>query len=224
MDLQLLPLKERPRERLLQHGSDKLSAPELLAIILGSGTKAAPVLKLANELIAHFGTLGRLSEATIEELCQIKGIGQAKAIQLKACFQLGLRAVNRDIKQKIKIDSPQQAYQLVKDDLETKEREIFMVILKDAKNYLITYQIVAIGSLSELLVHPREVFYPAIRHKAASLILAHNHPTGDPTPSQEDIAMTKTLIEAGHLMGIPIHDHLIVGFQQFISLRPFLIS
>lgn len=217
--IQHLPESERPRERLMRHGPESLSTTEILAVILGSGTKSMPVLQLAQEIIVRFGTLHQLAEATIEELCQIKGVGLAKAIQLKACFSLGSRASRQSATTRYKINNPLQAYHLIKDELEIEKRELFLVILQDVKNCVLCHQIVAIGTLSNSLVHPREVFYPAIRHKAASMILAHNHPSGDPTPSQQDHEVTKTLVEVGRLMGIPVNDHIIIGDQKYVSMR-----
>jgi DNA repair protein RadC len=214
-----LPEEDRPRERLIRYGSESLATAELIAIILGSGTKAAPILKLAQELVARFGNLRKLAEATISELCEIKGIGPVKAIQLKAAFSLGMRASKQSISPKYKIEHPLHAYHLIKDELESEKKEIFVVILQDVKGFVICHEIVSIGSLSQTLVHPREVFYPAIRHKAASLILAHNHPSGDATPSPQDYELTKTLVEASRLIYIPIYDHLIIGYQQYTSLR-----
>lgn len=217
--VQQLPLEDRPRERLLRYGAESMSTTELAAVILGSGTKTAPVLQLAQEIICRFGSLQKLSDATIAELCEIKGMGPAKAIQLKAALNLGMRAAKQTIAPKYRIEHPLHAYHLIKDELERETRELFVVILQDVKGYVICHEIVSIGSLSNTLVHPREVFYPAIRHKAASLIIAHNHPSGDPTPSPQDYELTKHLVEASRLISIPIHDHLVIGQQQFISLR-----
>lgn len=217
--MQHIPQEERPRERLVQYGPEYLSITELIAIVLGSGTKTKPVLTLAQEIVARFGDIHQLSNATISELCQVKGVGPAKAIQLKAAFSLGLRASRQTIGSRYRIENPQQAYQLIRDDLENQVREIFMVILQDTKGYVITQEIISIGDLSNVLVHPREVFYPAIRHKAAGMILAHNHPSGDPTPSPQDREITTKLIQVGQLVGIPVQDHLIVGKGRYLSLR-----
>lgn len=217
--IQKLPQEDRPRERMTRYGPEALSAAELIALILGSGTKSVPVLQLAQDVVARFGTLQGLSEATLAELCEINGVGMAKAIQIKAAFSLGLRASRQAIAPRFRIDNPLHAYHLVKEELERETRELFVVILQDTKGYVICHEIVAIGTLSNALVHPREVFYPAIRHKAASLIIAHNHPSGDPTPSVEDYALTKVLVEVGKLMNLPVHDHLIIGLQSYVSLR-----
>jgi DNA repair protein RadC len=214
-----LPEEDRPRERLVRFGPEAMSTAELIAAILGSGTKTMPVLQLAHEIVVRFGSLRQLAEATLSELCHIKGVGLAKAIQLKAALSLGMRASKQEITPKYRIEHPLHAYHLIKDELENEKRELFIVILQDTKGYVICHEVVSIGSLSQTLVHPREVFYPAIRHKAASMIIAHNHPSGDPTPSVQDYETTKTLLEASRLICIPIHDHLIIGYQQYSSLR-----
>lgn len=217
--IQNLPLEERPRERLLRFGAEAITSAELIAIILGSGMKGMPVMQLAQEIVMRFGSMQELSEATIEELCTIKGLGQAKALQLKAAFSLGSRLTRKTNGAKYRIEHPVHAYHLVKDELEKERRELIVVILQDIKGCAICHQVVAIGTLSNALVHPREVFYPAIRHNAASLILVHNHPSGDPTPSPQDIELTAEIVKAGRLMSIPVNDHLIVGHQGYVSLR-----
>lgn len=214
-----LPEEERPRERLMRHGVESVSTTELLAILLGSGIKGRHVLQLAAELVSHFGSLKQLSEATVEELCQIKGLGQAKAIQLKASFALGVRLSQVSSIVKYKVDTPVSAYNLIKESLETEKSEHFITILLDTKGYVIKYETVSIGTLSNTLIHPREVFYPAIRHKAASIILAHNHPSGDPTPSRQDFEVTKKLTEVGELIGIKVNDHIVIGQGSYISMR-----
>ncbi len=213
------PAEERPRERLQRFGAESMSTAELIAIILGSGSKGSPVLQLAHELVARFGGLQGLAEATIAELCDIKGLGLAKAVQLKAAFSLGSRLASQPRGCRYRIENPIHAYHLVKEELASEKREVFMTILLDTKGYVINHQVVAIGTHSQTLVHPREVFYPAVRHKAASLILIHNHPSGDPSPSEEDIEVTKNLSKVGLLMSIPVRDHLILGHNQFISFR-----
>jgi len=214
-----IPEDDRPRERLLRYGPEAMSTSELIAVILGSGMKGVPILQLAQDIVSHFGSLEKLAEATIEEFCQIKGLGKAKAIQLKAAISLGMRANKASKVQRYKIQNPDHAYHLIKDQLEKEKSEHFIVILQDVKGYVINFHTVAIGTLSNSLIHPREVFYPAIRHKAASIVLAHNHPSGDPTPSKEDIETTRRLVEAGSMMSIPINDHIIIGKGCFISIR-----
>ncbi len=222
--IQHLPEADRPRERFLRHGPESMSTAELIAIILGSGTRGISVLQLAQDIVAQFGSLKKLSETTVEEFRKIKGLGTAKAIQLCAAISLGMRASKKAPTQKYKIKHPLHAYNLVKDELENEKRELFLTILQDVKGYVINHQVVAVGTLSSSLIHPREVFYPAVRNHAASLILAHNHPSGDPTPSPEDIEVTNNLIEVGKMMGIPVHDHLIVGENSYVSLRQHGLS
>lgn len=217
MNLHNIPLEERPRERLIRHGVNALSLAELLAILLVTGVQGKSVLALAHEVLARFGTIEGLLEASISELCEIKGIGKAKAIQLKAAFGIALKTSLRTIA-RTSITS-YDAYALVKDDLSRQKQERLVVILKDIKGRLITHETISVGTLSEVLVHPREVFYPAVRHKASSLILAHNHPSGDPTPSSADLELTRHLMKSSRIMGIGLEDHLIIGADRFISLK-----
>ena len=210
-----LPAGDRPRERLQSLGPDALSTAELLAIVLGSGTRGKSVLALAQEILAHFPNP---SEATLAELCQIDGLGPAKALQLHAAFALSSR-VGRGDDVRQKIATPEAAYAVVRNRLEGAAKEQFLALLLDAKCRLIIVETVAIGTLTEVLVHPREVFRPAIRHGAAGLILVHNHPSGDPTPSQEDEEVTRCLTQAAELLQIEFHDHLIIGNNSFKSLR-----
>lgn len=217
--IQRLPESDRPRERLIQHGPESMTTAELIAIILGSGMKGMPVLQLAQEIVNRFGDVQNLADATLSELCTIKGLGQAKALQLKAAVSLSLRMTRQAWTGRYRIENPSHAYNLIKDELEREHCELFVGILQDTKGFVISQQTISIGTLSHAIVHPREVFYPAIRHNAASIIVAHNHPSGDPTPSDQDISITKTLIKAGRLIGIPCNDHLIIGDRCFISMR-----
>lgn len=214
-----LPSEERPRERLKKHGPAAMTTAELIAVILGSGTKGVSVLQLSHDIMTRFETPQKLAEASLEELSQIRGLGPAKALQLKAAVSLGLRVSKQSLPPKTRIDHPVHAYHLVKDELENEKRELFIVILLNTKGYSIGQQVIAIGTLSNISIDPREVFFPAVRHKAASIVLIHNHPSGDPTPSPEDLEVTKTLIGAGRLMGIPVNDHLIIGNNTYTSLR-----
>lgn len=220
MSIHQLPQLERPRERLTHFGSDALSTAELLAILLGSGTIGKSVLELAQELLAHFGSLEAVADASVAELTELKGLGEAKAITLQAAFALARRLQRPD--PKIRITSPEHAYNLVHSDLAHCKEERMLVLLQDAKGYIIRKELVAVGTLTQVLAHPREVFYPAVRHKAAAILLAHNHPTGDPTPSKEDLALTRTLQSAGLALHIPLSDHLIIGSESFTSLRDYL--
>lgn len=214
-----LPATERPRERLIHQGVAALSTTELLAIVLGNGTRGSSVLHLAQELLASFGGIENLAEATVAELCQVRGIGKAKAVLIKAVFGLHQKmpAEKNDARQPI--DSPWQAFQLLKNPYAFAHQEHFIIVMQDTRGCCIGHEVIAVGTLNETLVHPREVFYPAIRHKAASVLLAHNHPSGDPEPSPEDIEITEKLCSVGDLMDIPVLDHIILANHRFVSLR-----
>lgn len=218
-NLKSLPLSERPRERLHQHGSEGLSNIELIAVILGSGTKGKSVLALATELLSHFGSLSQLLDASIADLCNVKGLGLAKAVQLKAALSLAYRVYREKASLQEELQTPQQAYLWVRDLIVHEKKEVFGVILLNARSHAIRWEIVSTGILTQTLVHPREVFYPAIRYLAASLILVHNHPSGDPTPSPQDYHLTRQLILASRSVSIPIIDHLIIAKNGYVSLK-----
>jgi DNA repair protein RadC len=214
-----IPESERPRERLLSAGVDALSLKELLAIVLGTGTKGKNVLMLAEELLLRFEDLKGLLEATVQELAEVKGIGKTKALLLQAVFGIAKKACKPLLAQKALIRTAKSAFELARSELGHHKQEVLLVILRDVKGRLIHHEKVSIGTLSEVLVHPREVFYPAIRHKAHSVILAHNHPSGDPTPSEADLNLTRLLLQSGRVVGIQVSDHLIIGSTTFTSLR-----
>jgi DNA repair protein RadC len=217
--LKSLPPEERPRERLVKYGVNSLSLSELIAIVLGSGTQGKSVLKLAREILERFGDIEKLLDASIVELMEFKGIGKAKAIQLKAVLGIALKCRQPSKLDKYLISSAKKAYELAQAEIAHIPQEVLLVILRDVRRKLIHSELVAVGTLSEVLVHPREVFYPAIRHKAHSLIIAHNHPSGDPTPSKADLELTRELIQAANVLGIRLDDHLIICRDSFISLR-----
>lgn len=210
---------ELPRERLMRDGIEALSIQELVAILLGTGTKGKSVLILSQELLLHFGGMKGLLEASIEDLVEIKGIGKAKAILLKAAFAIAIRAAKSALKPMAFIKSPKQAYEIAKTEIGHFDLEVLFVILRDVRGRMIHHEVVGIGTLSEVLVHPREIFYPAVRHRAHSLIVVHNHPSGDPTPSLADIELTKHLLRSSKIMGIGLDDHLIIGKDEYTSLR-----
>jgi DNA repair protein RadC len=219
MTIRSLPIEERPRERLLQNGVDALSLSELIAIILGNGTQGKSVLDLSQEILERFGGLERLLDASVVELMQIKGIGRAKAIQLKAVFGIALKCKKPLLSEKYQISTAQQAYAIAQAEIAHIPQEVLLVILRDVRGFFIHCEQVSVGTLSQVLIHPREVFYPAVRYKAHSMIIAHNHPSGDPKPSQADLELTRALIQASHVMGIGLDDHLIICRDRFISLR-----
>jgi len=218
--LQELPDTERPRERLLEHGPHVLSLAELIAIILGTGTKGKSVLDLAEEIVSHFDGLQGLLEASVAEFMEIKGVGKAKAIQLKAAFAIAARSQKPDfLEKKRALRTAKQAFEVARYEMSYCKQEMLLVILKDARERYLLSERVSIGTLSEVLFHPREVFYPAVRHKAHSIIVAHNHPSGDPTPSAADLAITSRLLHCGRVMDILVDDHLILGGGTFVSLK-----
>ncbi|GAB4187626.1 MAG: DNA repair protein RadC [Simkaniaceae bacterium] len=213
-----LPLEDRPRERLLKNGSAVLSLSELLAILIGNGTKGKSALNLAGELLGRFQGIEGLLEASLEELISVKGIGMAKAIQLKAAFALALRCKQDAFFSKPSIREPLDAYHLLKDLFYQKKKEILAVLLRDVRKKAIHLEIIAMGSLTEVVSHPREVFHSAVRKNAHSLIIAHNHPSGDPSPSKQDLELTRRLVISGSVLGIPLDDHIIFGSGNFVSL------
>ena len=216
--LKALPEEERPRERMLRDGIEALSLSELIAIILGSGMQGKSVLNLAQEILGHLGGLEKLLEASIIELMQIKGIGKAKAIQLKAVFAIALKC-RKPLSSRSVITSSRQAYEIAQGEIAHIPQEVLLVLLRDVRGNLIQSERVSMGTLTQVLVHPREVFHPAVRHKAHSVIIAHNHPSGDPTPSKSDLDLTRSLIEASRVMSIGFDDHLIVCRDRYISLK-----
>ena len=217
MNLKALPPSERPRERLVRYGAESLSTIELLAILLGSGTLGKTVLTLASDLLSHFGTLRALSQATLQELKQVKGIGVAKAIQLQAVFAAARRLEEKE--DGALLDTPDAIYALVRGEMSDQKVEMLLILLCDVRRKLIHREILSKGTLTELLLHPREIFQTAIRHQAHSIVLVHNHPSGDPTPSTSDLEMTRNLVSVSKLVGIELTDHLIIGRRGYVSLR-----
>lgn len=215
-----LPLSERPRERLLELGGEALSAQEILALILGRGVKGESVMVTSQKLLSRFRNLRGVANASIEELTQVTGIGPAKAAQIKAAFELS-RRLEADSGEKSKriLKSPDDVAAEVRSHLKGKKKEHFVVLCLDTRNRLIERRPVSMGSLDTSIVHPREVFKEAVSSCAASVILAHNHPSGDPEPSKEDIELTKRLAKAGEIMGIDVLDHIIVCDKSHVSLK-----
>ena len=213
-----LPKEERPRERLVKFGEQALSAQELLQLILGRGIAGESVAVTAQKLLTQFGSLQKLSEASIEELSSIKGIGLAKATQIKAVFEIGRRISTQTPSYKSKeLTNPEKVYRLIKSKLKDYHREHFYIIALNSRGHSIAE--ISVGSLDTSIVHPREVFAEAIKNKAASVIFAHNHPSGDPAPSSADLEITKRLVEAGKILGIDVTDHVIVTKDGFLSFR-----
>lgn len=214
-----LPKAERPRERLQRFGAETLSAQELLALILGRGIRGESVMVTAQRLLSRFGNIKEISNASIEELSSIKGIGIAKAAQIKACFELGKR---QDLEPEIKdfdIKNPENIVQLLRSSIKDKAKEHFKLILLNTRNKIIGISTVSIGTLNSNLVHPREVFREAISHSAASVVFAHNHPSDDSEPPEDDLTITKRLTGAGKILGIEVVDHIIITKNGFFSFK-----
>jgi len=209
---------DRPRERLIKDGPSGLTNNELLAIILRTGTKSENVLTMCSRLLSTYN-IQQLSLASITKLQQIHGIGSAKAAQISAVFELARRLENFSEKERPGISSPEVAYKHIYPILREQKKEFFIALYLDTKNKLIYKEIVSVGSLNANIVHPREVFKTAIAQSAAAIIVAHNHPSGDPAPSQNDIDITRKLIETGNVVGIEIHDHIIVGNGRYLSMK-----
>ena len=215
-----LPAEERPRERLAASGAEALAAAELIACVLGRGIAGESVLTTAQRLLGRFGSPRGIAGATLEELGQVRGIGPAKAAQLKAACELGRRAeLDPRAPESGVVDSAEAAARLARRHLAGKRREHFILLLLDTRHRLIRAAEISVGTLDMSVVHPRETFREAITSGAAAILLAHNHPSGDPAPSPEDLELTRRLMEAGRLLGIPVLDHLIVGSRQTLSLR-----
>lgn len=216
-----LPESERPRERLARLGEASLSLPELLAILISSGSgKGHNVTEITNNLVNTFeGNFKDLFSASIEQLSNVDGIGFAKACQIKAVFELAKRIATFCEKEHRLITSTDDVVNLVLPDMMYLKQEEFKVVLLDSKNRVIRTHVVSLGSLDSTLVHPRDVFRPAIVHAAAFVILVHNHPSGDPTPSEQDILLTRELCMCGKVLGIEIVDHVIVGTTEYVSMK-----
>ncbi|MEK7448515.1 MAG: DNA repair protein RadC [Planctomycetota bacterium] len=219
-----LPVSERPRERLKKYGAEVLSAQELLAVVLGRGIRGESVMVTAQRLLSEFGNLKGIAAASLEELCRVKGIGPAKASQLKAVFALNeklndLPDETESGKKHPLISSPETVNKYMYTKLRDKKKEHFYVVLLNSRNKIICDEKISEGSLNASLVEPREVFQPAIKASAAAVIFVHNHPSGDPTPSDDDLRVTRDLIQAGKIFKIEVLDHIIVGEKNWFSMK-----
>ncbi len=214
-----LPNDERPRERLLHVGASSVSTAELIAIILRVGTRSENVVVLAQRLLGKYKGLGGLARASTNELQEEKGLGEAKVAQLKAAFELGRRLLVESPDEKPTITSPADAANLLIGEMSLLEQESMRVILLDTRNRVQAIQTVYQGSLNTTMVRVGELFREAVRANCAAIIVAHNHPSGDPSPSPEDVAITKDIVTAGKLLSIEVLDHLVIGRQRFVSLK-----
>jgi len=215
-----LPISERPRERLQKFGVEALSAQEILALILGRGIAGESVVVTAQRLLSQFGNLRGIAGASVEQLSQVKGIGIAKASQIKAAFELANRLEGySEAGDKPLVKTPDEVVALVRGRLRGKKKEHFLALLLDTRNQLIKVAEISVGSLDTSIVHPREVFKEAISASAASVIFVHNHPSGDPEASEDDIKLTKRLAQAGEIVGIDVLDHIIICDKDYLSLK-----
>jgi len=216
LKIQEMAEDERPREKLAAHGARALTDAELIAILLRTGVSGANAIEVARQLLEKYGSLTGLSRCSVDELSKIKGVKFAKAVQLVAAFGLGDRlARERWVKQKI--DSPELANELVGPEMRRLQKESLRVILLDTRYHLIRVEEISLGSINESIAHPRDVFRPAVISSAYAVIVLHNHPSGDPSPSQTDHSLTRRLAEAAELLQIKLLDHIIIGAQSDTS-------
>ena len=210
--------EERPRERLIKNGPSGLSDSELLAIILRTGTMQENVINLSHRILSQYN-LKQLSQTNLRQLMEINGIKESKAAQIAACFEIARRLESFNEVPKPKISSPEDVYRQLYPRMREKKREMFIELCLDTKNQIIKEETISMGSLNANIVHPREVFKTALSESAAHIIVAHNHPSGDPTPSREDIEITKKLVETGKIIGIDLLDHVIIGDGRHFSMK-----
>jgi len=220
MTIHDLPVSERPRERLQRLGVEALSAQEILALILGRGISGESVMVTAQRLLGQFDSLKGIAGASLEELAQVRGIGIAKAAQIKAAVELASRVEGySETADKPVVKTPDDVAALVQGRLKGKKKEYFLALLLDTRSQLIRVAEISVGSLDSSIVHPREVFKEAISASAASVVFAHNHPSGDTEASEDDIQLTKRLAEAGEIVGIDVLDHIIIGDKKYLSMK-----
>lgn len=213
-----MPSEERPRERLAKRGASSLKASELLAILFRTGTRSLNAVELAEMMLSKFGSLRAMARADIEELQSHEGIGFAKAVEIRAAFELGQRLAAEDSLENPVIKTAKDVARLMGPEMQALDREHFKILLLNTKNHVIQIHTVSVGSLNASVVHPRECFRPAIAAQAASIILVHNHPSGDVEPSKEDMSLTHRLVAAGDIIGIKVLDHVIIAGNKHLSI------
>ena len=219
MRIEEIPVEDRPRERLKACGAGVLSVRELLAIVLGSGNRERGAIELADDLVSSLQSVRDLAGVSVEKLSRVRGVGFASACRVKAAVELGKRVV-KSARGEIKtVRSPADAAGLVMEDMKHLDREHFRVILLDSKNSVISVETVSIGTVNASLVHPREVLKPALEKSATCMILVHNHPTGNVSPSREDILLTRRFEKCGRILGIEVVDHIIIGDGTYTSMK-----
>ena len=220
MFIRELPFEERPREKMIACGRGTLSNSELLAILLGTGTKEKSALRLAEEVLAleEKGILF-LTECAPEELAKVKGVGAAKSCQILAAVELGKRVATKPREKRPQAGNPDAIASLFMEELRYYKKEVFNVLMINTKGEVIGIDRTFVGDLCSTVIHPREVFLSAVKRSAAAVAFAHNHPSGDPTPSEDDIVTTKKLVEAGKILGIQVWDHIVIGDGTYVSFR-----
>ncbi|MBE2199159.1 MAG: DNA repair protein RadC [Anaerolinea sp.] len=214
-----MAVDERPRERLIQVGAQAVSTAELLAIILRTGSGGENVLRLAERLLSQFQDLPGLARASVAELMNVKGVGPAKAVEIKAALEVGRRLLASAPQERSRVASPADAANLLMSEMMFLEQEHLRLILLDTRNRVLNTPTIYIGSLNTSVVRIGELFRAAIKENAAAFIVAHNHPSGDPSPSPEDVNVTRQIVQAGKLLDIELLDHIIIGHQRFVSLK-----
>jgi DNA repair protein RadC len=215
-----LPRDERPGEELQRYCAEALSAAEILALIMGRGISGESVMVTAQRLLSQFGDLEGISGASVEDVSKVSGIGLAKAAQIKAAFELANRLEgHQGGSQQPLVVSPKDVAAAVSRRFRGKKKELFLALFLDSRSRLIKNSEISVGSLDTSIVHPREVFKEALAASAASVIFAHNHPSGDTTPSEEDVSLSKRLVEAGQIMGVDVLDHIIFAGRDYLSLK-----
>jgi DNA repair protein RadC len=214
-----MPAGERPRERLRAYGEAALSNAELLAIILRVGMAGENVLDVAARLLSEHGGLVGLARLNFDELCSARGLGEAKAAQLRAALELGRRLAATGPEDRTTIRAAQDVATLVQSEMALLDQEQLRVLVLNTKNQVLAIRTISSGTVNQSQVRPAEVFRPAIRMNGTSIIVVHNHPSGDPTPSREDIAITRELVEAGRLLDVEVLDHIVIGLGRFVSLK-----
>lgn len=214
-----IPIDERPRERLAQYGESALSTAELIAIIIRTGSRNQNAVGLAQRLLSQFEGLAGLHRASVIELCGVLGVGEAKAVQIKAAIELGRRVLTAAVDARAQILNPSDAAHPLMAALGYLQQEQLHVLLLDSKHYVMRRVLVYSGNVNTSMIRVSEVFREAIRDNAAAMIVAHNHPSGDPTPSREDVEVTRAIVKAGGLLDIAVLDHLVIGRRDYVSLR-----
>ncbi len=214
-----MPADMRPRERMGYAGPGALSDAELLAIILATGSLGKSVVQLAKEIIDHFGDLAGVARAMDTELCAVNGVGPAKAAQIRAAVELGKRLARALPAERVQVRGPGDAANFVMMEMGLLEKEELRTLLLDTKNYISRMETIYAGSLNSAVVRVGEVFRPAVRANSASIIVVHNHPSGDPTPSPEDVRVTELMVQAGRMLDIEVLDHIVIGRNRFVSMK-----